>query len=90
MASDSELEELRNKLSQAEKALEDCRNKKDDKDDNKCGNDVCDSGESASSCPEDCSSDPVCGDGNDDEGEQCDDGNTFDNDGCSSTCQNES
>ena len=32
---------------------------------------------------------PVCGDGTVDAGEQCDDGNTANNDGCSSTCQNE-
>ncbi|HUJ60921.1 MAG TPA: DUF4215 domain-containing protein [Kofleriaceae bacterium] len=30
--------------------------------------------------------DPVCGNGILDEGEQCDDGNTVDGDGCSSTC----
>ena len=32
---------------------------------------------------------PSCGDGNIDAGEECDDGNTVDGDGCSSTCQNE-
>jgi cysteine-rich repeat protein len=32
---------------------------------------------------------PVCGDGAVDSGEQCDDGNTSNGDGCSSTCQNE-
>lgn len=31
--------------------------------------------------------DPFCGDGNLDPGEDCDDGNEFDNDGCSSTCK---
>lgn len=30
---------------------------------------------------------PVCGDGSLDAGEQCDDGNTLDGDGCSSTCR---
>jgi cysteine-rich repeat protein len=30
---------------------------------------------------------PCCGDGHLDAGEQCDDGNTVDGDGCSSTCQ---
>lgn len=40
--------------------------------------------------PANCScgfTDPVCGDGIIDEGESCDDGNTVDGDGCSSTCQ---
>jgi|GEM_PF-2183127 len=32
---------------------------------------------------------PSCGDGSVDAGEECDDGNTVDGDGCSSTCQNE-
>ncbi len=32
---------------------------------------------------------PVCGNGILESGEECDDGNTADNDGCSSTCQNE-
>jgi cysteine-rich repeat protein len=32
---------------------------------------------------------PFCGDGNIDAGEQCDDGNNVDGDGCSSTCQTE-
>jgi cysteine-rich repeat protein len=29
---------------------------------------------------------PCCGDGHLDEGEECDDGNTADGDGCSATC----
>jgi len=33
---------------------------------------------------------PVCGNGILESGEQCDDGNTISNDGCSSACQNES
>ncbi len=33
---------------------------------------------------------PLCGDGTVDGGEQCDDGNLLNNDGCSSTCQDES
>jgi fibro-slime domain-containing protein len=33
--------------------------------------------------------DPTCGNGNIDEGEQCDDGNGRDNDGCSATCMQE-
>lgn len=32
---------------------------------------------------------PICGNGELNEGEQCDDGNDIDNDGCSSTCENE-
>jgi len=32
---------------------------------------------------------PYCGDGNIDSGEECDDGNNIDGDGCSSTCQEE-
>ncbi|HTM22586.1 MAG TPA: myxococcus cysteine-rich repeat containing protein, partial [Kofleriaceae bacterium] len=32
---------------------------------------------------------PVCGDGTVDEGEQCDDGNTVDGDGCSANCTTE-
>ena len=35
------------------------------------------------------SNDPVCGDGAVAPGEQCDDGNANDGDGCSATCQNE-
>ena len=34
-----------------------------------------------------CGSSPFCGDGNVDPGEECDDGNTFDGDGCSSSCE---
>lgn len=37
--------------------------------------------------PIETSSEPVCGDGSLDDGEECDDGNRNDNDGCSSTCQ---
>jgi len=36
------------------------------------------------------SENPVCGDGHVDAGEQCDDGNTTNGDGCSATCQTES
>jgi MYXO-CTERM domain-containing protein len=32
---------------------------------------------------------PTCGNGQLDDGEQCDDGNTTDGDGCSAACQNE-
>jgi cysteine-rich repeat protein len=41
----------------------------------------------AAGCPG--GDDPVCGDGVAEEGEQCDDGNTAANDGCSPTCQTE-
>lgn len=43
-------------------------------------------------CPDDGGpgpTDPVCGNGVRETGEQCDDGNTDNDDGCSSTCQNE-
>jgi TonB family protein len=44
-------------------------------------------------CTENCSdakaAAPVCGDGSVDANEQCDDGNTADGDGCSSTCRTE-
>jgi cysteine-rich repeat protein len=33
--------------------------------------------------------DPFCGDGNVDDGEECDDGNNLDNDGCNANCMNE-
>jgi len=33
---------------------------------------------------------PICGDGNDEPGEECDDGNSLDGDGCSSSCTCES
>ena len=50
----------------------------------------CDDGElngtSDSHCTLDCILEPYCGDGNIDEGEQCDDGNNIDEDGCSSEC----
>jgi len=53
-----------------------------------CGDGVCDAGEDAASCPEDCL--PVCGNGVLEPGEQCDDGNTTGGDGCSATCKIES
>jgi len=37
----------------------------------------------------DTGTDPVCGDSRLDPGEQCDDGNTVDGDGCSATCMRE-
>ena len=46
-------------------------------------------------CTENCSAqtappaDPVCGNGSLEAGEQCDDGNTLDGDGCSSSCRTE-
>ncbi|HVK86756.1 MAG TPA: DUF4215 domain-containing protein [Kofleriaceae bacterium] len=36
-----------------------------------------------------CEREPACGDSTIDEGEQCDDGNTYDGDGCSATCEKE-
>ena len=54
-----------------------------------CGNTVCEAGEDSGSCPSDCALAPVCGNNAVESGEQCDDGNTIDGDGCSSTCQNE-
>jgi len=36
-----------------------------------------------------CTSEPVCGDGNLDAGEECDDGNTVSKDGCSAICEQE-
>ena len=37
-------------------------------------------------CPGAGGDDPVCGNGVQEQGESCDDGNIIDNDGCSSTC----
>lgn len=65
-----------------------------------CGDEICGFGEDGISCPEDCPI-PVCGDdicdpgelvitcGNGilEPGEECDDGNTVDGDGCSATCE---
>ncbi len=60
-----------------------------------CGNYVTDTGEQCDSggydsmtCDNNCTM-PVCGDGhtNTSAGETCDDGNTTNGDGCSSTCQ---
>jgi cysteine-rich repeat protein len=66
-----------------------------------CGNGLLEAGEACdegtensdttpNACRTDCS-DPVCGDGvvDDAYGEQCDDGNTIDGDGCSVLCQTE-
>ncbi|MDP6944895.1 MAG: lamin tail domain-containing protein, partial [Myxococcota bacterium] len=52
---------------------------------------VCDDGDANSdvvpdACRTDCSA-PGCGDGVEDAGEACDDGNAIDGDGCQSTCQ---
>ena len=48
-------------------------------------------GSSLGTCTENCgeanAAAPVCGDGSVDASEQCDDGNTLDGDGCSSTCR---
>lgn len=55
-----------------------------------CGDGTCNGGESSSSCSADCPvSGPVCGNHILESGEQCDDGNIVNGDGCSSTCQDE-
>ena len=46
-------------------------------------------GEYSTPCEETCSAVSVCGNGIPEAPEQCDDGNTNNGDGCSSTCQNE-
>jgi cysteine-rich repeat protein len=62
----------------------DC-NGRTDCDDSACSGDpAC-----VSTPPAPPTSDPFCGDGNIDAGEQCDDGNAVSGDGCSSTCQTE-
>ena len=50
-----------------------------------CGDGTCSPGESPATCPEDCSPE-TCGNGILEGGEECDDGNTEDGDGCSATC----
>jgi len=54
------------------------------------GTEQCDAGGETSTCNADCTN-SRCGDGtvNAHAGEQCDDGNTVNGDGCSSTCRNE-
>lgn len=55
-----------------------------------CGDETCNNDETCSTCPSDCGQCPVepfCGDGNLDEGEECDDGNLINGDGCSSECK---
>lgn len=55
-----------------------------------CGDGTCHVGETALSCPEDCSvGGAVCGNSVVESGETCDDGNIASGDGCSSTCQDE-
>jgi len=51
-----------------------------------CGDGTCDATETNSTCPGDCPATAVCGDGNLDAGEVCDDNNTVDGDGCSADC----
>jgi cysteine-rich repeat protein len=46
-----------------------------------------DTGTCKDNCAQASHTDPVCGDGSLDAGEQCDDGNTANGDGCSSTCR---
>jgi cysteine-rich repeat protein len=55
-----------------------------------CGDGKCDSGETAVTCPADCSAVLAnCGNGAVETGEQCDDGNANNGDGCDSVCMNE-
>mgnify|MGYP002079187822 CR=1 FL=1 len=49
-----------------------------------CGNGNCEGGEDPNTCPDDCGA--ICGDNNLMGGEECDDGNTANGDGCSSSC----
>jgi len=65
--------------------------------DSECGNHSCEweeglpTQETCETCPEDCGKcPPVCGDGDQEGFEQCDDGNLVDDDGCSSNCLDES
>lgn len=53
-----------------------------------CGNQIDDDCDGA--VDENCTSGPVCGNGNVESGETCDDGNVVSGDGCSATCQEES
>ena len=53
-----------------------------------CGDGVCQASETNTTCPQDCGeSQIICGNGKVEYGEQCDDGNIINGDGCSSTCQ---
>ncbi|MBR9701203.1 hypothetical protein GOV11_05045 [Candidatus Woesearchaeota archaeon] len=52
-----------------------------------CGDGYCNGLETCSSCSGDCGACPVCGNGVLESGEDCDDGNTNNGDGCSSSCQ---
>jgi len=55
-----------------------------------CGDGNCDIGETCSSCEADCGICPgVCGNSVIETGEECDDGNIVNGDGCDSTCQEE-
>jgi len=54
-----------------------------------CDNGASNSDSDSDACRTDCKN-PYCGDGVIDAGEFCDDGNTADGDGCSSTCQDSS
>ncbi|MEK6840424.1 MAG: hypothetical protein AABX79_00535 [Nanoarchaeota archaeon] len=56
-----------------------------------CGNGVCESGlgENSTTCPQDCPAPvPTCGNGVPEAGEQCDDGNSNNNDACKNDCTN--
>jgi cysteine-rich repeat protein len=49
-----------------------------------CGDAICGPGETAINCPEDCA---VCGNGSLEPGEECDDGNVLNFDGCTPNCR---
>ena len=53
----------------------------------KCGDTNCNGAENCANCAKDCGECPPCGNGEPDPGEECDDGNTEDGDGCSAECK---
>ncbi|MCY1063196.1 DUF4215 domain-containing protein [Nannocystis sp. RBIL2] len=51
-----------------------------------CGDMVCGQGESMTTCPQDCTQ-PTCGNGVQEQGEPCDDGNDVNGDACTNACK---